>query len=166
MQRQNALNNQQRPGRNVFAPSANPQVLGKVIDRSLNGMPRPVLSDVTFQQLHVNRIRRVVVLLRSLLQRKMVHLDGIDLHGDNVPVQTRSHPLGDRRLTAARRPAQSDDEYLSRNGSTHDVLRSPQQTQYLTKNTLTLSGSSAVLRNHGTLPAVRPTCRKVKISLI
>jgi hypothetical protein len=40
----------------------------------------------------------------------MVHLQGIDFHRDNVPLETRGHTLRHRGLTAAGRSGQSNDE--------------------------------------------------------
>src|ERR1039457_2050070 len=52
----------------------------------------------------------VVVLLRSLLQSKIVHYNGVVFHRDNVPVETRGHTLGHRGLTTAGGSGQSNDE--------------------------------------------------------
>src|ERR1700679_2824792 len=40
----------------------------------------------------------------------MVHLEGVDLHRDNVPMETRGHTLGYCRFTAAGGFGQSNDE--------------------------------------------------------
>jgi hypothetical protein len=106
-----------------FVPIGHAQVLGKVVDGCLDGMACGIVVDMALQQLHVDCIRRVIVLLRSFLQRKLIHLNGVDFHRDNVSVETTGHALGYCRLPAAGRTTESNDEdsFVYRR-SNHDAL--------------------------------------------
>src|ERR1700722_5152179 len=112
MQGQDAFHDQQRFGWDVFAPITHPQVLAKVVDRSLNGFARCVIADVPLEQMHLDGMRRIIIQFRSFFQRKMVHLNGVDLHRDSAPVETRSHASVYPRPAAAGRSTQSDDKAL------------------------------------------------------
>ena len=104
----------------MFATAADTQVLGKVVNGGVNGFACGVVADVALEQVHVNGVRCVIVQFRSFLQRKMVHLNGVDLQGKNLSVKTGGHALGHGRLAAAGGPCQSNDEDLPLNrSSTH-----------------------------------------------
>src|ERR1700722_4755551 len=109
VQSQDAFHDQQRLRRDMFA-AVYTQVSRKVVDRSLNGLARSIVLNLAFQEPYVNGIRRVVVLLGSLLQRKMVHLNRVDFHRDNVSIETCGHTLGPCRFAAARRASETDDK--------------------------------------------------------
>src|SRR5277367_4758900 len=96
-------------------------MLGKIVNRRLNGLARRVLPYVILEQLHIDRIRSVIILLRPLLERKMVHLHGIDFHGKHAAVQACSHAFSNRRLAAAGWTTQPDNKYLSRRGCTAHI---------------------------------------------
>src|SRR5580698_1894630 len=103
MQGKNAFNDQQRLGWNVCSAVAHAHVLRKVVDGSLDGLARGIVPDMALQQRQVQSVGRVVVLLLSFLQWKMVHLTGVDLHRDNVSIETRGYAFGYRGLAAAGR---------------------------------------------------------------
>src|ERR1700722_5892301 len=84
MQSQYAFHDQHWFGRNVV-PAIYAQVPRKVVDGSLDGLACGIIPNLLLQQLDVDGIRRVVVLLGSFLQRKMVHLNGVDFHREGQP---------------------------------------------------------------------------------
>src|ERR1700721_302731 len=108
MQSQYAFHDQHWFGRNVV-PAIYAQVPRKVVDGSLDGLACGIIPNLLLQQLDVDGIRRVVVLLGSFLQRKMVHLNGEDFHRDNMSIEMGSHALGHRRFAAAGRTSESND---------------------------------------------------------
>ena len=96
----------------MFAPVAHAQVLRKIVYWSIDGFACGIVADVSFQQLHIDGIRRVVVLLSALLKREMVHLNGINFHGNDVSIETGRHALRHCRLAAAGRSRHANNENI------------------------------------------------------
>ncbi len=110
MQGEDAFDDEQGAGRDVFAAILDAQVLGEIVNGGVDGVAGGVFADVGFEERDVDGGGRVVVDFGALFERELGHFGGVGFHGEDVALEAGGHALGDGGFAAAGGSGEAHDE--------------------------------------------------------